>query len=257
MSRAVSDKHWIIRLLETGSTNKDAMRLALSGEPLPLWVVAESQTQGRGRAGRNWVSSSGNLHASLAFACAAPPAVAGQIALVAGLAFYDCVTANTQPELQERLRLKWPNDLMVGTAKLGGILVESTLTTAGGLMVVAGFGLNIKSAPELDRPVTSLSLQGLTCDKENILAALTDSCHSWLQLWDEGRAFSAIRECWLARAGPPGQSITITAGGESLSGTYEGLNETGALLATVSGQLQTFNFGDVALVGSTPGRPLE
>lgn len=247
--------HRIIRLSETGSTNRDAMRLALNGEPLPLWVAAERQTGGRGRVGRMWVSSAGNLHASLAFRSLAPPALAGQIALVAGVAFFEAIAAVTN--LGARLRLKWPNDLMIGDAKAGGILVESTLVPAGDLIVVAGFGLNIASAPALDRPVTALTLEMQDVNAEMILAALTDSCHRWLQLWDEGRAFSAIRESWLARAGPLGQSITITAGTQTLSGVYRGLNDEGALLADVAGRLETFNFGDVTLAGSMPSRPKE
>lgn len=253
MSRA----HRIIRLSETGSTNKDAMRLALDGEPLPLWVVAERQTQGRGRAGRAWVSPEGNLHASLAFKCAAPLASAGQIALVAGLALYEAVSELTDLAKKERLRLKWPNDLMVGDAKIGGILVESTVLPERGLVVVSGFGLNIMHVPEIDRPVTSLGLEMQSANAEMILAALADSCQRWIQSWDEGRAFPAIRERWLERAGPLGQPITITAGDTTLSGTYQGLNESGALLAAVGGRLATFNFGDVALDGLTPRGPKE
>lgn len=255
MERMPAVPHRIIRLSETGSTNKDAMRLALNGEPLPIWVVAQRQTEGRGRVGRTWVSSEGNLHASLAFRSLAPPASAGQIALVAGVALFEAVAAVTN--LGGRLRLKWPNDLMVGDAKVGGILVESTLVPAGDLIAVAGFGLNIASAPTLNRPVTALALETQDANAEMILAALTDSCHRWLQLWDEGRAFSAIRESWLARAGPLGQSITITAGDQTLSGVYQGLNDAGALLADIAGRLETFNFGDVTLAGSMPSRPKE
>ncbi|HMN36301.1 MAG TPA: biotin--[acetyl-CoA-carboxylase] ligase [Hyphomicrobium sp.] len=250
----------IIRLSETGSTNRDAMRLALNGEPLPLWVVAERQTEGRGRVGRSWVSPTGNLHASLAFRTDAPPASAGQIALVAGVALHEAIAALTDLAGKGRIRLKWPNDLMIGDAKAGGILVESTLVAGvpgGGLTVVAGFGLNVSSAPELDRPVTSLALETQCPNAEMVLAALMDSCHRWFQLWDEGRAFSAIRKAWQERAGPIGQAITVTAGNETLSGSYQGLNDDGALLANVAGRLETFNFGDVALAASAPGGPKE
>ena len=81
----------IIQLDETGSTNADAMRLALAGEPLPLWVAAKRQTAGRGRAGRSWISGAGNLQASLAVVCAAPLGSAGQLSLVAGISAFDAV----------------------------------------------------------------------------------------------------------------------------------------------------------------------
>lgn len=247
-------RHRIVRVAETGSTNKDAMRLALAGEPLPLWVVAERQTDGRGRQGRAWTSLEGNLHASVAFATPAPPQAAGQLALLAGLALYDAVAAVTLLAAQARLRLKWPNDLLVDGAKAAGILIESTLSQSGGLVAVAGFGVNIAHAPGIDRPVAALGQYCATLNTEILLAALADSFETWLVGWDDSRGFGSIRANWLDRAGPVGQPITIHAGGTHVSGTYEGLGTTGALLARVGGRLEEFNFGDVAL-GAEPSVP--
>lgn len=242
--------HRVIRLSETASTNTDAMRLALKGEPLPLWVTAETQTAGRGRAGRTWVSAAGNLHASIAFHTDAAPERAGQIALVAGLALFDAVGRLTDLDHRGLLRLKWPNDLLVRHSKVGGILAETTLAATGGLYAVCGFGLNIVSAPELDRPVTSLSDQDARADAGLVLAMLADGFDTWLEMWEEGRGFAKIRAAWLARGGPLGEPITINTGNGTVSAKYCGLSESGALLADVEGQLETFNFGDVALGAS-------
>jgi BirA family biotin operon repressor/biotin-[acetyl-CoA-carboxylase] ligase len=241
-------RHRIIRLSETGSTNKDAMRLALQGEPLPLWVTAERQTAGRGRAGRTWVSDTGNLQASLAFTTGAAASGAGQLSLVAGVAFFEALATLTPLVQDGRVRLKWPNDLLIGGAKAGGILVETTVLAAStGLVAVIGFGLNVVSAPEIGRPVTSLKGGGLNVEADSVLAALADKVQTWLDIWDEGRGFPAVRAAWLERGGPLGEPITINAGPTMVSGTYQGLSESGALLADVEGTLEAFNFGDVAL----------
>ncbi|MEQ1717293.1 MAG: biotin--[acetyl-CoA-carboxylase] ligase [Hyphomicrobium sp.] len=224
------------------------MRLALQGEALPLWVSAERQTAGRGRAGRTWHSAPGNLAASAAFRTFAAPAAAGQLSLTAGVMLFEALAAITPLGRQGRLRLKWPNDLLIGGAKAGGILVESALNSGGsGMAGVIGFGLNVVSEPGIGRSVTSLHREGVALDADSVLGALADAFETWLEIWDEGRGFAFVRASWLERGGPRGEPITINTGAGSVSGTYQGLSESGALLADVEGTLETFNFGDVAL----------
>src|SRR6476646_132144 len=121
----------ILHLAETGSTNADAMRLGVGGEDLPLWVIADVQTGGRGRSGRTWVSQPGNLHASLALCCTAPMEKAGQLSLLAGISVIDAIRDIMDLAPGTELRLKWPNDILIGIAKAGGILVESTSLREG------------------------------------------------------------------------------------------------------------------------------
>ena len=245
----------IIHLTETGSTNADAMRLALGGgqlvgEKLPLWVAADRQTAGRGRAGRSWVSEAGNLHASLAFLSSAPLHQAGELALLAGIALLDAVRATSPLAKTIGLRLKWPNDLLIGHAKTGGILVETT-TARGepGFLAVIGFGLNVASCPgDLGRAVTSLGQHATALSIPAILNKLTAETAAWLAEWDNGRNFAAIRTAWLARAGAIGEAISIATQTGPVSGTFRGVSETGALLADIDGQRQTFTYGDVSLV---------
>ena len=237
-------------MTETGSTNNDAMRLALAGETLPLWVTAERQTAGRGRAGRVWVSDRGNLQASLAVICNAPLAQAGELALVAGLALFDTVRTTMPLVEMISLRLKWPNDLLIGSAKAGGILVEST-TARGqpGFLAVIGFGLNIATCPgDLGRSVTALGDHGPAPAVTDVLSVLSDQAQAWLAVWDEGRNFEAIRSAWLARGGPLGEPISVQTQSGLVSGTFKGLSASGALLAEVGGQIQSITHGDVSLV---------
>lgn len=241
----------IVHLAETASTNADAMRLGLSGEELPLWVIADTQTGGRGRSGRPWVSEPGNLHASVAFRSDAPLEKAGQLSLLAGIAVIDAVRATMDLAPGTELRLKWPNDILIGSAKAGGILVESTSVRAGpGFLAILGFGLNLISAPDsLGRAVTALSQHGKSPEPLVFLEMLSEKVVFWLGRWQSGEGFAAIREAWMERAGTVGERITINTASGQLSATYQGLSETGALRADVGGTIKEISYGDVMLVG--------
>lgn len=248
-----SPQHRIVHLAETGSTNDDAMRFALKGEALPLWVTADRQTAGKGRAGRAWTSEPGNLQASLAFTSAAPLNRAGELSLLAGIALIDAIRDLSPLAESSRLRLKWPNDVLVGPAKAGGILVETT-TARGepGFLAVIGFGLNIASHPQdLGRASTSLAREGITASPADVLVALADTCTNWLSRWDEGRGFETVRQAWMARAGVLGEAITVKTTSGPVAATYQGLDESGALLANIGGRIQTITYGDVALIAPT------
>ena len=248
-----SSQHRIIHLAETGSTNADAMRFALAGEALPLWVSAERQTSGRGRSGRAWDAPPGNLQASLAFCSLAPLHQAGELALVAGIALIDTVTSLQVAAETGRIRLKWPNDLLIGTAKAGGILVETTTARgAPGFVAVIGFGLNIADSPAgIGRAATCLAAENIAADAEAVLNRLADKCVDWLVRWDEGRGFDAIRHAWMARAGVLGEAIWVNTASGPVAGTYQGLAESGALLAEIDGRIRTITYGDVALIAPT------
>ena len=130
----------------TGSTNADLLARALGGAPEGVVLAAEEQSAGRGRMGRAWVSPP---RAALTFSllvrpAAVPPARRGWLPLLAGVAVASAVTAVTGVQT----RLKWPNDVLTGPAKLGGILAE-----AAGDAVVVGVGLNVSTEPgELPPP---------------------------------------------------------------------------------------------------------
>lgn len=241
----------VLHVAETGSTNADAMRLGLAGESLPLWVIADTQTGGKGRSGREWVSQPGNLHASLAFRCTAPMEKAGQLSLLAGISLIDAIRATMDLAPEAELRLKWPNDILIGFAKTGGILVESTsLREGSGFLAILGFGLNLAASPEgIGREVTALGRFGRPPEPGVLLSALSERIFFWLDRWSAGLNFGAIREAWIERAGPIGEPITINTTDGPVAATYQGLGQNGALLADVGGAVREFNYGDVALVG--------
>ena len=240
---------------EIDSTNGEAMRRALAGEAGPLWVLADRQTSGRGRSGRSWTSPPGNLYASLLFLTSAPIAKVGQLSLVAGVATIDAIRDAGPLESGETLRLKWPNDILIGAAKAGGILVESsTRGREERIVAVIGIGLNLASAPaELGRAATYLAAHGLTLSPREALCFLAREMDAWLKTWNDGAGFAAVREAWLARAGPVGEPLRVSANEGPMEGSFAGLDDEGALMiADGDGRVRRFTYGDVTLANGSP-----
>jgi BirA family biotin operon repressor/biotin-[acetyl-CoA-carboxylase] ligase len=245
----------LLHLAAVDSTNAEALRRAAAGEDSGLWIVADRQSQGRGRSGRSWHSPPGNLYASLLLHLGCPPATAQQLSLVAGVATIEALSALAGDVLAtKRLRLKWPNDILLDGAKLGGILIESTTITMRQIAVV-GIGVNLASAPaELGHSATYLGTLGRLPAPDDVVRALVPAVQHWLAIWQEGAEFGAIRSAWLERAGPPGEAIAVNTGTGPTAGTFLGLDETGALLLRNRGGCKLrFTFGDVSLSGMTGG----
>jgi BirA family biotin operon repressor/biotin-[acetyl-CoA-carboxylase] ligase len=238
-----------IRSFETlGSTNAEALVLARAGERGPLWIVARSQSAGRGRRGSIWISPPGNLYATLLLTAPAAPAQAPQLSFVAALALHDAV-AQVAPALGPGLALKWPNDLLLGSAKLGGILLESE---NGPLFAVAvGIGVNCVSHPSgTPFPATDLAAAGAQVAPEQLLAALAAAMQRRLAQWRAGEGFAAIRADWLDRAVGLGQPVHVRLPEREFSGRFEGLDEAGRLLVAEGGRTTAVTAGEVFGIGS-------
>ena len=239
---------------DINSTNTEALRLAAQGEDSGLWVWAARQSAGKGRAGRDWVSPPGNLFASLLLRPRVPLATVLQLSLVAGIAAHDALTGLVREQgRQLDIRLKWPNDILLGEAKLGGILLESASGVAGAAepAVVIGTGVNLAYAPDnLDRPVASLAGAGCPVAPDAAFAALAWATAEWIARWQNGIGFDIIRAAWAERAQPVGQPISVNLGTGRISGTFLGIDEAGALrLSLASGEERRILAGDV-LIGA-------
>jgi BirA family biotin operon repressor/biotin-[acetyl-CoA-carboxylase] ligase len=226
-----------------GSTNAEALRLARDGERGPLWVVAKSQTAGRGRRGRIWVSEPGNLYASLLLTDPAPPDRFPELSFVAALAVHDAIGGRI-PGLSSRLVLKWPNDLLIDRNKFAGILVEGE-----GTGVAIGIGVNCVHHPGgTDTPATDLATAGVRTSPETLFAPLSAAMRARVAQWNRGAGFAAIRTDWLARAAGVGKAIRVRSGDGELAGQFETIDETGRLvLRLADGTMQTVAAGDVVL----------
>ena len=142
-----------------------------------------------------WASEAGNLHASLLLGLACPPAAVQQLSLLAGVAVIDAIGAAAAGSALPDLRLKWPNDVLIGGAKCAGILPEShTGANATSLLAVIGIGINLAWHPEdLGRAATHLAAHGVAVTPEAMLAHLAGAMERWLGIWDWGIGFAAIR----------------------------------------------------------------
>ncbi len=209
------------------STNSEAMRLAVEGERGPLWIVAQEQTAGRGRQGREWQSLAGNLTTSLLITDGFSISDAATLGFVAGLAIRDACSAcalNLSPAL------KWPNDVLAGGGKLAGLLLESQ-NLGDRLALVIGAGVNVAAAPQgIGYPAVSLAGLGYDVTAEKLFATLTDTFVKYDSLWDRGRGFADIRRLWLERAHGVGRSVSIHMGDRIEHGIFQTLDERGCLI---------------------------
>ncbi|MGC6399251.1 biotin--[acetyl-CoA-carboxylase] ligase [Sphingomonas sp. FW199] len=228
---------------ETGSTNADCLTLAGAGAPEGCWLRADRQTGGRGRQGRTWQSPPGNLYASTIVRLRSWDPSPPSLALVAAGALHEAV--GSLALLGDRLRIKWPNDLLIDRAKLSGILMERS-----GDAVVIGFGVNLAHAPSLtDRATIALSATGFDVAPQQLVEVLAATFARWLGRWRD-RDLAETRADWLARAHPVGTALsTHLPDGSRISGLFRGIDPAGALMLATSDQgVMTIHAGDVFLV---------
>ena len=251
MNREATDLAGVryLRFDTLGSTNAEALARARAGERGPLWIVAAEQTAGRGRRGAAWVSKPGNLYATLLLTEPSPKASAPQLSFVAALALHDAVAASA-PQLGPVLKLKWPNDLLLGGAKLAGILIEGESDPA--FAVAIGMGVNCAHHPEgTAYPATDLAAAGALVEPEALINALAAALARRLAQWAEGQGFAAIRADWLKRAAGLGADIRVRLPEREFSGRFEGLDENGRLLVVEGGAIVTVGAGEVFGMGET------
>jgi BirA family biotin operon repressor/biotin-[acetyl-CoA-carboxylase] ligase len=212
------------------STNEEARRQAQAGAAEGTLVWARTQSAGRGRRGRHWVSEPGNLYMSVLLRPDRPAAASAQLGFAAALAVGEAALPLLPAGVD--LEYKWPNDVLINGRKTSGILLESQASGMGRLdWLVVGIGVNLTSSPDNpDYPVTSLAASGAaTVTVETMLEAVARRFHFWYERWRED-GFAPLRAAWLARARGMGEPIRVRlAGGES-HGRFAGLDEEGALL---------------------------
>ncbi len=187
-------------------------------------VQAESQSSGRGRHGRQWVSGKGNLYLSFLLCPSKPIHETPQLAFVCGLALAQAVKPLLKvPSL---LSLKWPNDVLIEGRKIAGILIEAD-SIAGENFVIVGLGLNISTSPPEGSAVSRY------VKKNAELAALRDSILAvngqLYSLWQE-EGFAPIRDLWLNEAHRAGTPLSVNIGGKIEVGTFESVDENGHLI---------------------------
>lgn len=227
-------------LAETGSTNADLAARLRAGELVPEghWLVADRQTAGKGRQGREWLDGAGNFMGSTVVHRRFGDPDLATLALVVGLAVLGAV--ETRLPAGAEGQLKWPNDVLIGRAKLAGILLERVEDAA-----VVGIGVNLAAAPQLpDRETIALHAP----DRDAFAADLARLFDLELDRW---RSFglAPIIQRWLAAAHPLGAPLSVGEPGEApLNGAFAGLTDDGALLLRLAdGETRAIHAGDVRL----------
>ena len=229
-------------VVETTSTNADLLAEARAGAPEGTWLRAERQSGGRGRLGRAWQSPPGNLYASTIVRLRTHDPDPATLALVAAVALEEVASAYAGAA---PLAIKWPNDLMAGSAKLAGILLERA-----GDAVVIGFGVNLAHHPKgLERPVTSLAAIAASApEPDAFLTDLAEAVARWLARW-RAEGLAPVIHRWLARAHPICTALTAATPEGQVDGLFAGLTPDGALrLRRADGGVEVIRAGDVFLI---------
>lgn len=231
---------------ETGSTNADLVQRLLAGEPVPEgeWLVADRQLAGRGRQGRAWFDGRGNFMGSTVVYPGSEDPSPSSLALLSGLALHEVVAPLVA--LPHRVLLKWPNDLMIGSAKLAGILLEGA-----GRAVVVGIGVNLAQAPEVEgRETIALAAFGPAPHRDHLAGMLARQFDLELQRWRSFGLEPLIRR-WLSAAHSEGTPLKVGEPGEpALEGSFAGLTKDGALqLRLADGTTRIIHAGEVRLAG--------
>jgi BirA family transcriptional regulator, biotin operon repressor / biotin---[acetyl-CoA-carboxylase] ligase len=223
--------HSRIDLIECGSTNDEAAKLARAGAAHGTIVIAERQTAGRGRDGRVWHSPLGNIYLSAVLRPALAPNDVPPLTLAIGIGACDAAR-----EFGAHAQLKWPNDLYVAGKKLAGVLVEAQSQGSKLESVIAGIGVNLATTPDL---ATATAL-GAGIDREQFVARLLAHVEHWIDRYIAA-GISAIVPAWRERMLA---DLRLHAG--ELVGTLAGLDDDGALLLrTDDGELHRIRSGAV------------
>lgn len=229
------------RFESVASTNDAARALALAGAAHGTAVIAREQTRGRGTKGRPWHSPAG-LGLYVSFVVRGPEGGAGPwphlLPLAAGLAAADAVRAAAGVDA----RLKWPNDLVLGGLKLGGILAEAVSSGPAGGFAVVGVGLNVGHGPAdfpeaLRGAATSLRMAGAAAASvEPLFEALCRACDSWYNALARGEKGRIVAAAEARLAFPPGRAVRVTTAEGTFRAVCRGLDPEGRLIVDRGGE---------------------
>ena len=226
----------------TGSTNADLAARLTGHERVAEgdWLIADRQSAGKGRQGRAWFDGAGNFMGSTVVRSAPNDPAPGTLALVAGLAVLEAAAPFVPPPHSPQL--KWPNDVLIGAAKLCGILLERVNDA-----VVIGIGVNLAAAPQVEgRETIALAQFGPAPDRDTFAAALARQFDLELDRWRSFGLEPLLRR-WQAAAHPLGTPLLLGEPDETpLPGTFAGLAADGALqLRLADGTTRTVHAGEI------------
>ena len=240
---------------ELASTNRTAHALAEAGEPEGAIVIAEAQTRGQGRLGRQWVSPANlNLYISFLLRPRLDPAESAKITLLAAVAVADTL----KDQVPSTPRIKWPNDVLLRGRKVAGILSELACEPGRTLFVIVGIGLNLNfpralMSPELrDRATSVMEEAGAPVDRALVTRSLVRNLENRYIEFEE-RGFASIARRWNEYAQMEGRWVRARTAEEELVGRVRMLDGNGFLvLECRDGRTERVVSGDVFLLEGAP-----
>jgi BirA family biotin operon repressor/biotin-[acetyl-CoA-carboxylase] ligase len=230
-----------------GSTNDALLRLAEQGAPEWTLVVAGHQDSGRGRLGRSWTSLPGS---SLLMSLLVRPQLAPSDAPLVTLGAGACMALSCAVACGVEVKCKWPNDLMVGDRKLGGILVEAKVQGNSLLYAVIGIGLNVKQGardfpPELAETATSIAIEGGRLEMAEVLYDFLVRVRRFCDPGDP-RFPSMVLDAYRGVCDTIGRPVRATTmAGRTVEGMAVGIGESGTLQVETPSGTQEVGFGEV------------
>lgn len=229
------------------STNQLCAQLARHG----VVVVADQQTAGRGRRGRQWHSAEpGNIYCSIGMKKRLPGASLGLLSLAVGLS----IARALQSRGVDDVRLKWPNDILLHDAKLGGILIENRVLSAEEFFLVIGFGLNLNLDPSvidaIGQPAIALNhVVSDPVDREQLLPLLVAEIFQSVSHFQPAQSQNLIQQ-FSELDYYHGQAVRLMVGTDEIHGHYLGIAADGQLRVKTEAGEQCFAAAEISLRGT-------
>ena len=228
------------------STNDEAIRLAKAGASGSFIIFAKEQVSGKGQKGRIWQSLQDNLNLSIMIETKKNLNQLVLLSYLVGNVVADTI-AKLVTNKENKIKLKWPNDVLIDDKKVAGILLES-IKVGDKQFLVIGIGVNIKYSPLLeDKPADSLAHAiGYSGDAEEFMDHLIIKFDEAFFQWNQDENFAKIRTTWLARAYNLNKVITIDIGQRRISGLFRDIDDSGAIVVELaSGEVCRLNYGEL------------
>jgi len=234
---------------EVASTNTLAMEMAADGAPEGTVVIAETQTGGKGRLGRKWISPKGNLYLSVVLRPNIPMHKAPLITLTGAVATAAAIRTTCGLEAG----IKWPNDILISGKKVSGLLTEMSAEQDRIRHIVLGIGVDVNMemdelSPEVRSLTTTIAAEaGAQINRIALLQQVLRDLERWYQKFLANDA--DVLEEWKKLNVTVGNRITVSGAGESLDGLAQGVDRDGRLIVRLDdGTIRTVAAGDVTIV---------
>ena len=236
---------------ETDSTNTQAKLLAERGAPEGTLVLAETQTAGKGRRGRSWVSPPGDgLWFSFVLRPSIRPSVTPMLTLVAAMA----VAAGIEDVTGLPARIKWPNDIVISGKKAVGILTELSAEALETNYVIVGIGINVNTTDfpeEIRKTATSLYLEsGVYFNRSSIVAAVMKRMEPYYKTYLSTVSLAELRDEYMKRLVSLDRDVVVLEPQRERRGVCEGIDHNGCLLVRgEDGSVERVMSGEVSVRG--------